>query len=479
MTEHKFSDLCHWTPKQQAAHDLLNTIKYLLIGGAGGGGKSYFLRWESLYRNLKWAKEGHKGVMSGIFCEDFPRLRDRQIIKVKAEFPDWLGRWNDSEHNFYLKPAYGSGILAFRNLDDPQAYDSVEFASIAIDELTRNRYETFTSLRKRLRWPGIEDCKFMAGTNPGGVGMGWVKQLWFDKKFEPGEMEADLFAFLPALCTDNPYNPESYLAQLAGLPEKLRAAFRDGNWDTFEGQYFSEWDRNIHVVRPFTVPQEWERFISLDYGYGAGASSVGFWAVDYGSKAYRYDELYLHRLTYSQLAMEVLQKCGSCKIGYAVGDPAIWGDRPHKDTMIGESGGETMANIFWPGQNDRDIWIKRAEAGIPRSQVFTLQKGDNSRVTGWGKFREYLLPVKDQHGNISPRLQVFNNCVDFIRTIPAMVHDSVNPEDLDTAGEDHCADETRLFLMSRPVTPIKPGIGAKENQYRWKDRQDTNGYMSV
>ena len=175
--------------------------------------------------------------------------------------------------------------------------------------------------------------------------------------------------------------------------------------------------------------------------------------------------------------MEVLQKCGTEKISYAVGDPAIWGDRPHKDAFIGESGGETMANLFWPGQNDRDIWVTRAEAGIPKSQVFTLQKGDNSRVTGWGKFREYLLPVKDQHGNVSPRLQVFRNCVDFIRTIPAMVHDSTNPEDLDTAGEDHCADETRLFLMSRPVTPKKPAV--KEGAYRWKDRDNQGGFMTV
>ena len=48
---------------------------------------------------------------------------------------------------------------------------------------------------------------------------------------------------------------------------------------------------------------------------------------------------------------------------------------------------------------------------------------------------------------------VFENCRDFIRTIPTLVYDCKRPEDIDTGGEDHIYDETRYFLMSRPIAP--------------------------
>ena len=43
-------------------------------------------------------------------------------------------------------------------------------------------------------------------------------------------------------------------------------------------------------------------------------------------------------------------------------------------------------------------------------------------------------------------IYVFENCRDFRRTIPALVDDARRPEDIDTAGEDHIYDETRIFF---------------------------------
>ena len=50
-------------------------------------------------------------------------------------------------------------------------------------------------------------------------------------------------------------------------------------------------------------------------------------------------------------------------------------------------------------------------------------------------------------------MYVFSNCKAFIRTIPILQYDEHKPEDLDTDGEDHVADEARYFLMSRPIKP--------------------------
>ena len=51
------------------------------------------------------------------------------------------------------------------------------------------------------------------------------------------------------------------------------------------------------------------------------------------------------------------------------------------------------------------------------------------------------------------RFYCFDTCKEFIRTIPLMLYDEHKPEDLDTALEDHIADEWRYMLMSRPIEP--------------------------
>ena len=64
-------------------------------------------------------------------------------------------------------------------------------------------------------------------------------------------------------------------------------------------------------------------------------------------------------------------------------------------------------------------------------------------------------------------LYVFDTCRDFIRTVPVLQHDPMRPEDLDTAAEDHIADETRYACLSRPLT-AKPAVPAVNPSDRWE-----------
>ena len=190
----RFSELAHFTEKQLEATKITDKYKFLLYGGAMGGGKSYWLRWILLRFLLKkYGETKQKGIRVGLFCEDYPSLKDRHLSKIKFEFPDWLGELKSGDNEFQLKKEYGSGVIAFRNLDDVSKYQSSEFAAIGIDEITKNLKEVFDYLRTRLRWPGIKDVRFMAATNPGGIGHAWVKKLWMDKEYEPGEMEENQF----------------------------------------------------------------------------------------------------------------------------------------------------------------------------------------------------------------------------------------------------------------------------------------------
>ena len=78
-----------------------------------------------------------------------------------------------------------------------------------------------------------------------------------------------------------------------------------------------------------------------------------------------------------------------------------------------------------------------------------FRKGDNTRLPGKMQLHERFKFREDGR----PMLYVFENCRDFRRTIPSLVYDAKKPEDINTAGEDHIYDETRYFLMSRPIAP--------------------------
>ena len=231
--EIKWSDLCKFFPKQQEALEASKRFKFVLFGGSVGSGKSYWIRWSVIWWLMEYyAKYKIKGIRAGVFCEDYPSLNDRHLSKVKFEFPSWLGKFNEAKHEFTLAPEYGSGIIAFRNLDDPAKYLSVEFAVIAIDEINRNPKTTFDMLRSRHRWPGIKDVRFIAGCNP--LGEAWVKNMWVKRLFSPDEKEQYEFVFVPALPTDNPHLPQEYYKSLESLPENQRKAYLEGNWDAFD-----------------------------------------------------------------------------------------------------------------------------------------------------------------------------------------------------------------------------------------------------
>lgn len=232
-----FSELSNFFPKQKLALQASQTYKYTFFGGTKGSGKSRWLRWSTAYHLMRWYQTlGLKNVVGAIFSEDYPTLKDRQISKIGTEFPPWLGTLH-GDHPLYgrsyiLAPEYGSGVIAFRNLDDPSKYESAEFALVALEEAQMDPLPVFEMLRTRMRWPGLEDTKMLLAGIPGGEA--WVRQYFVDRNFSPTEAEAMGFFFIQALPGDNPHLPEAYLNALRSLPEPYRSAYLDGRWDVFD-----------------------------------------------------------------------------------------------------------------------------------------------------------------------------------------------------------------------------------------------------
>ena len=155
-----------FTPRQAEAWAQLASHRFLLYGGARGGGKSRFLRWGGIGLLMDHAAAGRRGVVGALFCSTYPELRDRQVSKIEMEFPKWLGDLRDSQQfglAFHVAEEYGGGVLQLRNLDDPSKYKSSEFAFILIDELTQIADPAvFHTLRGSLRWAGVRRPQFIA-----------------------------------------------------------------------------------------------------------------------------------------------------------------------------------------------------------------------------------------------------------------------------------------------------------------------------
>jgi len=374
--QHKFTDLASFQPKQLEAWSALFNpkSKYILYGGAMHGGKSYFLRWAALGLAIYYSQVARAGVPVGLFSEDYPTLKDRQISKMASEFPDWLGRLSETKaegYCFFLHPEFGGGRILLRNLDDPSKYMSTEFAAICVEELTKNSLETFINLRTRLRYPNIDNVKFVGVTNPGGLGHVWCKRYWVDRN--SGDPEQHLFKYIPATLDDNRFTTEAYRLQLESLPERQRLAYMHGDWSAFEGQFFNTFDLNKQLIEPFQIDPGWELVGSLDPGWG-GTLSFGLQARDFTGVEYRIATYYVAEKGADEHAhainefIDTNKFTGGRRPSVIVSGHDAWSRKDRYAVMASD---KTMADIF-------------ASAGI------ILTKAVLDRPNGWGALKSVM-----------------------------------------------------------------------------------------
>ena len=279
-------EICSFFPKQMEAWEAAKTHKYTLYGGTKGAGKSRWIRFVTVALLFQMAGESKQsGIRAGIFCEDYPSLKDRHITKIAEEFPKGMGKFytNHREHGlcYILAPFMGGGIIAFRNLDDVSKYESSEFAIIAVDELQKDSLHVFQTLRTRLRWPGVEQPKFIGGAIPGGEP--YITQYWVDRQFAPDEKEQDQFVFIQALPSDNAALSKDYYDKtLASLTAEEYEAYAKGDFHAFDNTRDAKgWERllsypelNNAQIKPEIVFGSGIRILGVDPGAGGDESAI-------------------------------------------------------------------------------------------------------------------------------------------------------------------------------------------------------------
>ncbi len=424
-------------PSDKQKQFLKANTKHIGFGGARGGGKSWAVRAKAKLLALYYS-----GIRILIVRRTYPELINNHINILRTELFN-IAKYNDKDK--ILKFKNGSTInFAYCAKDaDLDRLQGVEYDVIFLDEATQLSEHQMKTITACLR--GVNDFpkRVYYTCNPGGQGHQYIKRIFIDRRYDEGEDESD-YTFIQSLVTDNDVLMQSqpdYVRQLEALPPKLREAWLYGSWDVYEGQFFEEFadkpehysDRRFtHVIEPFEIPEHWNIYRSFDWGYNKPFSCSWNTVSDDGV-IYRILELYGCTKTPNEGVKWTPDKVFSeihrieCEHRWlrgkrinGVADPAIW------DAQTGESLAERAAKYH----------------------VY-FSPGDHERIAGWMQMHYRM--AFDENG--FAMFYVFKNCKAFIRTIPLLMYDDNRPEDLDTSGEDHAADEARYLFMSRPIKP--------------------------
>lgn len=184
-----------------------------------------------------------------------------------------------------------------------------------------------------------------------------------------------------------------------------------------------------------------EAFGSMDWGFNS--PGVHLWWLCLPDGAYHIvRELKFREKTAEQVGKmihEGTKTLGLDRLRYIACDPAMW---QRTGAGKGESIAETLLRLRLP-----------------------VRRSDNDRFNGWLRVHELLRPMPDE---TRPWLTVEPTCKYLIRTLPAMVQDPKDPDDLDTAKDDHAVDALRYGAMSRPSpTRIVKDDSPPPNSWDW------------
>ena len=419
----------------------------VFYGGARGGGKSYAM----LVDPLRYChKQNHRALL---LRRSMPELRDMinhsQRLYGKA-FPG--AKWREQEKEWRFPSGARIEFGYAENLTDVLRYQGQSYTWIGIDELPQYPTpEIYNFLRSSLRSVDPEIPVFMRATgNPGNIGSLWVKEMFVDptEPNKPFDVIIDTSVgqkkisrrFIPAKLQDNPYltQTDDYLVMLSSLPEVQRKQFLEGDWSAFEDCAFPEFDVVKHISDPFEIPRNWHRFRTCDWGYSSYACCLWI-AIDFDNNLWVYRELYTQRVTADIFAKKVLEAEDGEYIRYGVLDSSTWAKRGD----VGPSIAETMI---------REGCKWRPSDRSPKSRI-------NGKLELHKRFS-----IDEKTGE--PKLKIFNNCRNLLKTLPLLPTDKHNPEDVDTNAEDHAYDALRYGVMSRPLHP-----NSHENDQFMKQKQ--------
>jgi phage terminase large subunit len=425
-------------------------VPNILFGGAAGGSKSHSARHDA-YMHCVAIPEFRAIIMRRTMTELQRNHLDRaksECIKMNHYLGQDIFRLVDKEIRV---DAHGPGReskIIFghcQNVGDEEIYLGDAYDAFYPDEMATFEKKQIIGVAGRLRSEKRGVIARLAGTsNPGGAHTLWLKEYYIDKdeatiQQENPRYRAARHTFIQAMLYDNPYymDPDgtytTYEDRLFAYDPERRRQLLLGDWSALSGQFFPEFSPHRHVADlPIPPGCKIERWI--DWGYDPHYG-VCLWVACFpNGRLYVFYEYKFNGATSKEklvasevanrikryTASDVFPMAKANRITRTLADPSMWSGDGHS--------GEDYAETF------------------TRNGVY-LSKADNDRVMGWGRLRHWFRLAPDG----MPWLMFHPRCVTCIRTIPGLVRDEADPDDVNTTGEDHAPDTCRYGVMGRPT----------------------------
>lgn len=445
--------------------------RYRAAKGSAGSGKSVNTAQDYI---LKLMNPKYKGANLLVVRKIDESNRDSTyaelvaaIYKICGEMTDKL--WHIKQSPLELTCKTTGNKIIFRGMKDDSQKEKVKSISFAIGKLCWIWVEEATELQEadidilddRLRGELPEGLFYQMTLtfNPVSINH-WIKAKYFDAP------NPHVFTHHSTYRTnrfiDKAYHDRMELRKIQD-PNGYRV-YGDGEWGLLGGQFFSMWKDHLHICAPFKIPDGWLKFRSMDWG-SYRPYSVGWYAVDFDGRMYKYRELYGYggkpNIGTKESSKTVAEKIVELEkdennISYGVLDNACWNTTGTEGPTVAEEINKVLFDnkktLFHPSAKGR-------ERGAEQVKL---------RLEGY----------KDAEDKDIPTLVFFSNCYHTTRTIPALTHDKNSPEKVDTTGEDHPFDETVYACLSRPWVPDKPEEKKKGNKRR-KKKEKPKDWMGM
>ena len=460
------SKLAAWPFIGQQTKFVHSRKRVVFYGGAGGGGKSFWGRLKFIQQleleNARCAEaedrgEKHRSRAWGVYF----RRKTKDMLQVweraKQEFEDYDPDVEPNEQTKTLTfPNCGGAKLQFSHMehrDNRFDHKSAEFTYVFFDELTEFEEEMFDYIDTRVRTddpvlePYLQVC---AGSNPDGKHMAWVKRRFVDiappetvvrveTKLTDGRIYNYDQVFIPAKLEDNPKLMASgqYEASLLNKRPAVREAILRGNWNFASGGFFSDvWDSTIHVCPDHKPPKGAKIFRAGDWGIRS-PGSIGWFYEDSDGGLTMFRHLRFQGLGVEKVSR--LIRATEMSLG-------LW-DSETNQSKLNFTRSPLDAACFADHGIDSPSG-KVTIAGEFKKHGVRWKASKKDRYNGLAQIMmrlERMIPAAFEGATNPteierPMLRFCESCTSPIETIPVIMPDENDPNDVDTKADDHDVD---------------------------------------
>lgn len=417
--------------KQLAFHKCLKRNRWVFGGNRSGKTECGAVECVYLARGIHPYRNNREGVHGWVVSLSTQVQRDVAQKKILHYLRrDWIddivmqsGRKDAPEHGIIdfirVKNVFGGiSVIGFKSCD--QGREKFQGASLDFvwfdEEPPQDIYE---ECRMRI----IDRKGDIFGTMTPLKGLTFVYNEIFLNRHNDSEIWYEFMEW-----SDNPYlDKEEILRMEQSLDEPSLQARRYGKFAASSGLVYPEFDERVHVIEPFPIPKDWQDMISIDPGLN-NPLSAHWYAVDFDDNVYVVYEHFAAGRDIDYHADCIKEICKKIDWHYAYnGRIRALIDSAAKQRTLGSV--KSVVELFY----ERGILVN--------------PNVEKDLFSGIARVKAYL-----NTKNGLPNIYIFNTCVNLIRELKGYFWGS---GDTPKKVDDHCLDEMRYYLMTKPNKSAK------------------------